>query len=309
MQWTGVDGSEGIEAATNGLVRFADLAVDGLPRALRRPWDWTFSMQVAEHIPPSAEAAFMHTLVLHAQRGVVLGWAALGQQGLMHANCQSQAYVACAMRFLGFKTASTQDAELKGIVFRRKSKADALPERPSDEFVAAYRNHTRRQCDFTTWGYLEGSARLLRQLTARKATLGQPTLRRACDVAGGNWGGWRREVDDAMRSTVRHAKATDMGEEGLEHQVQMLYEALAMNEVAPTNRRVLKNLSAQTFARDRSGTQPLALSAENATMRGWLAWLNNTVWGLCVPPKEGFCFYSRAAKTVGRKRSATPCVQ
>ena len=75
VQWTGVDGSEGIEEATQRFVRFADLATDGLPRTLRRPWDWVLSTQVAEHIPPLAEAAFMHTLTVHAQKGVVLEWA------------------------------------------------------------------------------------------------------------------------------------------------------------------------------------------------------------------------------------------
>ena len=302
LRWTGVDGSEGIEEATNGLVTFADLAADGLPRALRRPWDWTMSVQVAEHIPPRAEAAFMHTLAVHAQRGVVLLWAQLGQHGLMHANCQKPEYVACAMRFLGFDEAGPPQVRTRGVFLRRRG-APQLPPHPDANFVAAYRSETRVRCGYTTWGYLTGSARAIRQLAARRAVLGVPLHRRVCDdsVTTTNW---RHAIHSDEQHVQQLARATVGGENGVERDALALYEALAVDEVSPANKAAMRNLS--RLGPPGRGTvvaSPMALSAQNATMATWRAWLNNIVWGLCVPPTEGFCSYSR----LGRNRRH--CVQ
>jgi len=316
VQWTGVDGSEGIEEYTKQLVRFADLAADGLPRTLRRPWDWTLSVQVAEHIPPRAEPAFMHTLAVHAQRGVVLQWAHLGQHGLMHANCQSPRYVACAMRFLGFDAASHVDREIENVVFLRRSSASRLPEQPDAGFVAAYRNATRRHCEYTTWGYLTGSARTIRQLASHRAALGVPMRRRVCDADGGQQTNWRRELNvEAKRVALLASASGENGQEVLLRHELELFEALAVDEVSPYNRHRIQNLSTQTFAPPGSGAAATssvlpALSGQNASIEWWLMWLNNTVWGLCVPPRSGFCFFSRAAKTWGRsKRPRVDCAQ
>ena len=50
----GLDGAEGVEEATNGLVRFADLT-EGLPLFARKPWGWGMSIEVAEHGDPKPE--------------------------------------------------------------------------------------------------------------------------------------------------------------------------------------------------------------------------------------------------------------
>lgn len=47
-------------------VLFADLT-EQLPWALRRPFDWTMSIEVAEHVPRQHEAVFVHSLVAHTQ--------------------------------------------------------------------------------------------------------------------------------------------------------------------------------------------------------------------------------------------------
>ena len=61
------------------------------------------SIEVAEHIPRSAEYMFMHSVVRWAKKGIILTWAALGHGGHSHVNCQSREYIQCAMRLMGMR--------------------------------------------------------------------------------------------------------------------------------------------------------------------------------------------------------------
>lgn len=105
VKWTGVDGAENVEQATNGTVTFVDLT-EGLPRSIRRSsYDWVMSLEVAEHIPRAGEPAYIHAMASMAQRGVVLSWAhpgQLGAKGAKHVNTQAAPYVSCAMQLVGF---------------------------------------------------------------------------------------------------------------------------------------------------------------------------------------------------------------
>jgi 2-polyprenyl-3-methyl-5-hydroxy-6-metoxy-1,4-benzoquinol methylase len=74
VRWMGIDGAERVEEVTNGLVRFADLS-EGLPLFAQTPWDWTMSIEVAEHVPRAAEPVFVHSLIRWAREGVILSWA------------------------------------------------------------------------------------------------------------------------------------------------------------------------------------------------------------------------------------------
>ena len=117
-RWLGLDGSEQIEEVTSGHVRFADLSI-GLPpfvRFGRERWDWAMALEVAEHVPRSSEAAFMHSLVSLQPRRVLLSWARLGQFGHFHVNCQTNSYVRCAMGLLGWKSNEALTEKLRKIV-------------------------------------------------------------------------------------------------------------------------------------------------------------------------------------------------
>ena len=50
VRWVGVDGAEGIEEFSGGLIRFADLS-SPLPWSLRTLFDWKMAIEVAEHLP------------------------------------------------------------------------------------------------------------------------------------------------------------------------------------------------------------------------------------------------------------------
>ena len=117
VRWLGVDGSEGIEDFTRGRVRFADLA-EGIPPALARlgPWDWTMSLEVGEHVPTLGEPMFMHNLIAHARKGVILSWAAPFQGGRNHVNCQPEAYVKCALYQLGMASDDELEKRLRATV-------------------------------------------------------------------------------------------------------------------------------------------------------------------------------------------------
>ncbi len=98
IRWTGYDGSEGIESATDGYVKFADLTV---PQFFEGKHDWVMSLEVGEHIPAEYESAFLDNLVRNAGKGVLLSWAVEGQHGHHHVNNHNNDYVIEAMRTRG----------------------------------------------------------------------------------------------------------------------------------------------------------------------------------------------------------------
>ena len=122
MRWLGLDGSESVEEATNGTVRFADLA-EGIPVEFSRqgPWDWAMSIEVAEHVPIDREALFVHSLIAHARLGVILSWAKPNQAGWHHVNCQPERYIRCAFAQLGFRADPDLTHTLRGTVIPARS--------------------------------------------------------------------------------------------------------------------------------------------------------------------------------------------
>jgi len=112
VQWLGLDGSEEVDLATNGTVRFVDLSEGWPPDLARRgPWDWAMSIEVAEHVPVRGEATFMHNLIAHARAGLVLSWAPPLRHGHHHVNCQPERYVTCVLEQLGWSAdVRTRDA-------------------------------------------------------------------------------------------------------------------------------------------------------------------------------------------------------
>jgi predicted TPR repeat methyltransferase len=99
IEWTGFDGSEGIEKATKGYVKFADLT---MPQYFEHKYDWVMSLEVGEHIPVELEDAFLSNLVRHAKKGVLLSWAVEGQGGHHHVNNHNNDYVIERLREKGF---------------------------------------------------------------------------------------------------------------------------------------------------------------------------------------------------------------
>lgn len=89
-QWTGYDGSEQIEEATDNYVHYMDLSK---PHWLGKQYDWVMSLEVGEHLPSEMTATFVGNLKRHAHCGIVLSWARPGQGGHYHVNELSNADV------------------------------------------------------------------------------------------------------------------------------------------------------------------------------------------------------------------------
>lgn len=94
----GVDGNPATPALTDGAGQVADLATD-LDLGVR---DWVMSIEVAEHLPPKFESAFLKNVHKHNREGVVLSWAVPGQGGHGHFNEQPNDYVREKFREMGY---------------------------------------------------------------------------------------------------------------------------------------------------------------------------------------------------------------
>jgi 2-polyprenyl-3-methyl-5-hydroxy-6-metoxy-1,4-benzoquinol methylase len=98
--WTGFDGTPNIKQITSGLVNVMDLAEDVY---LDQQYDWVMSLEVGEHVPATKEVTFVHNIVRHAKKGIVLSWAVKGQPGNNHVNNLDNSEVRLKMFRLGFE--------------------------------------------------------------------------------------------------------------------------------------------------------------------------------------------------------------
>lgn len=84
------DGAPYTEETSEGRVVYLDLTSPqfGLPL-----YDWVMSLEVAEHIPPKFENAYMDNIARHCREGIILSWATPGQGGYAHINEKHFDYV------------------------------------------------------------------------------------------------------------------------------------------------------------------------------------------------------------------------
>ena len=107
---TAFDGTANIAELTQGLVNPQDVTVPFLPG---EQFDYVLSLEVAEHIPPHLEGAFLDALTSHAREGIVLSWAVPGQRGDFHVNCRSNEHVAKQLSRRGWELNANATAVLR----------------------------------------------------------------------------------------------------------------------------------------------------------------------------------------------------
>jgi SAM-dependent methyltransferase len=83
------------------------------PVELGKVYDWVLSLEVAEHLPPEFEAAFLDNVHRHNRLGVVLSWAIPGQGGMGHFNERPNDYVQDRMRDLGYSRDRAAETTLR----------------------------------------------------------------------------------------------------------------------------------------------------------------------------------------------------
>jgi len=74
-------------------------------------WDWVMSLEVAEHIPPEFEDAFVANLVRHTCWGLVLSWG--NQAGEGHVNVKPREQVEAKFAALGFRSLADAGEKLR----------------------------------------------------------------------------------------------------------------------------------------------------------------------------------------------------
>lgn len=123
------DGAPYTEETSEGRVIFLDLTSPqfGLPL-----YDWVLSLEVAEHIPPNFENAFMDNIARHCREGIIISWAKPGQKGYGHINEKPFDYVNKLLQRYDFEWDEAASYHLRNAsdlvwlrdnvsVFRRKS--------------------------------------------------------------------------------------------------------------------------------------------------------------------------------------------
>jgi cyclopropane fatty-acyl-phospholipid synthase-like methyltransferase len=93
----GIDGNEaGVKYKTN-------VFIEDLTLAINLKHDCSISLEVAEHLPKSAQETFMKNVCDSARKLLILSWAELGQPGIGHVNCRSQEDVIADVCSRGFE--------------------------------------------------------------------------------------------------------------------------------------------------------------------------------------------------------------
>ena len=120
-----LDGAENIEAWSGGRVGFFDVSTAADVQGVE-PVEWVMSIEMAEHVPRSLEAAVVANLHWLNTKGIVLTWALPGQPGSGHINGRSNRYVHSLLHQLGYTRDAEEEAKLRLTVnrYRRAGSAE-----------------------------------------------------------------------------------------------------------------------------------------------------------------------------------------
>eukprot|EP00386_Alphamonas_edax_P003473 GDKI01010571.1.p1 GENE.GDKI01010571.1~~GDKI01010571.1.p1 ORF type:complete len:429 (-),score=112.35 GDKI01010571.1:317-1603(-) len=107
------DGTADVSAVTKGAVSYADL---GSELQLGRQFDWVYSIEVAEHLPPSATLHYLANIDRHAKKGAVISWAPPSREhiGIGHLNPLPQdEWIALVEQHTGLRKDAALTAKLR----------------------------------------------------------------------------------------------------------------------------------------------------------------------------------------------------
>ena len=107
-----LDGAENIEAWSGDRVEFFDVSSAADVQGVE-PVEWVMSIEMAEHVPRSLEAAVVANLHWLNTKGIVLTWALPGQPGSGHINGRSNRYVHSLLHQLGYTRDAVEEAKLR----------------------------------------------------------------------------------------------------------------------------------------------------------------------------------------------------
>jgi hypothetical protein len=100
----GYEGTPGIAKIANyAKINEMDLSVQQTIPA----YQFAMSLEVAEHVPPEREQAFVSNVVRASMQELLISWAVDGQSGVGHVNCRDNYYVIDLLATYGFKLSKT----------------------------------------------------------------------------------------------------------------------------------------------------------------------------------------------------------
>ncbi len=81
----GIDGTEGIEELSRGLIHYANLTEDC--SKFHKCADWGLFLEVGEHVSEEHEMTVLNQVAQIPKSHLIVSWAIPGQQGRHHVNC------------------------------------------------------------------------------------------------------------------------------------------------------------------------------------------------------------------------------
>lgn len=102
----GIDGIEGIEQLSKGIVQQVDLTEKGASRqvllSIGRP-AWGLCIEVGEHIPKERLSQFLDNICYIPANGLIISWGTPGQRGHDHVSCRLPEWVTIEVVKRGWK--------------------------------------------------------------------------------------------------------------------------------------------------------------------------------------------------------------
>jgi tryptophanyl-tRNA synthetase len=114
--WYSVDGALNIESYTNNFVSYYDVC-NPWPLDWTGRFDWIFSVEIGEHIPPFCESNYVNLLTSSAKYGAIMSWS--DEYSLpYHPNARSEEYVVNLMKQHNFTVdIASRDKVRESILF------------------------------------------------------------------------------------------------------------------------------------------------------------------------------------------------
>ena len=122
----GLDGGEGVEELSEGLVQFCDLSVPNTNFLRKNICHWGLFTEVGEHIPAEFESIVVENITRACKDGVIVTWATPGQRGHHHVNCRSVDYVVGLFNRCGFCVNNVLQKKARKKVKKRRMRQKLL---------------------------------------------------------------------------------------------------------------------------------------------------------------------------------------
>lgn len=117
----GIDGSEGVEKLSGGLVKQVDL-VSSDCRELFGMFDWGLFMEVGEHIPKEYEGDVVRKVASIPRKGLIISWSSWNTFYPGHVNLRDESYVVGLFQQHDWSLDEESTAKFREAVGRRMRK-------------------------------------------------------------------------------------------------------------------------------------------------------------------------------------------